>query len=287
MNSIINAIRTGRLYEAQEMIREGLNRQMLTTVHSQCKPVMKEAYGGPGAGIVAEDELEDSGDVPVEEACDCEDDDDDLEEGLKPTDPSRKNRKPASKKVNRAEGKKAAKHHESVQVTEMTHSQQVALMKDTLSNDDESSDEDIVSYWIGAGIPKADANLWIKKRDSYLKHGGMAVHESLQLDEARDRASWQAYLGKLNAGVGEKQHAIAAARTRLADLRKAGAKPERLAKVNDSIKKKSESLANLKRRIADAHSRYTEWLKKESEKAKKARERAKKKNAPKKPTVKR
>lgn len=55
--NIITAIRNGRLYDAQELIRENLKRNMLKSVHGLCAPVMKEAYGGPGAGVLEEDEI--------------------------------------------------------------------------------------------------------------------------------------------------------------------------------------------------------------------------------------
>lgn len=185
--NIITAIRTGRLFEAQEMIREGLNRAMLSSIYSNCQPVMKEAYGGPGAGVIAEDELE------------CVDECDDTD------------------------------------------------------------------------AAKADK-----------------IDESVQLDEARDKAGWQAYIGRLNASVVEKQHLIAAARQRVADLRRKKAKPESISKANEAIAKKQAALSNLKKRVAEAQKKYQEWLKKEAEKAKKARERASKakKAAPKAPVKK-
>lgn len=179
--NIINAIREGRLYEAEEMIRKGLNRSMLSVVYANCKPVMQEVYGGPGAGVIAEDELE------YAEECACDDE------------------------------------------------------------------------------PKVES-----------------VNESMQLDEARDRAGWQAYLGRMQAQVAEKQHAIAAARTRVGDLRRRKAKPESIAKANEAITKKQQGLANLKKRIGEAQKKFQEWLKKEAEKAQKAREKARKKPAVKK-----
>lgn len=78
-------------------------------------------------------------------------------------------------------------------LTEMTHAQQIKLMKSTLANDEESSDEEIVAYWIGAGIPKSEAMLWIKKRNGYLASGGM--NESAQkktLNEAAPKVEFDA-----------------------------------------------------------------------------------------------
>ena len=182
--NIITAIREGRLYDAQELIRQGLNRAMLSAVYSNCPTVMKEAYGGPGAGVIPEDEIE-----VVDE---CHDDEETkVEEGL---------------------------------------------------------------------------------------------DESVQLDEARDKAGWQSFIGRLNASVVEKQHQIAAARQRVADMRRKKAKPESIAKANEAVAKKQEGLAKLKKRVTEAQRKYQEWLKKEAERAKKARERARK--APKKPAVK-
>ena len=56
--NIITAIRTGKLFEAHELIHERLKTNMLKSVHGLCQPVMKETYGGPGAGVMEEDEIE-------------------------------------------------------------------------------------------------------------------------------------------------------------------------------------------------------------------------------------
>jgi hypothetical protein len=134
---------------------------------------------------------------------------------------------------------------------------------------------------------KADAEKWANERKSQGKTWVAPVNEALQLDEARDKAGWQAYIGRLNASVVEKQHQIAGARQRVADLRRKKAKPESVAKANEAIAKKQAGLSSLKKRVAEAQKKYQEWLKKEAEKAKKAREKAAKarKAAPKKPTT--
>lgn len=188
--NIITAIREGRLFEANELIREGLTRSMLSAIYSNCPSVMKEAYGGPGAGVISEDDLE------CVEECDDE-----------------------------------------------------KVAEDTKDKDDAKLDESFLA-------------------------------------EARDKAGWQAYIGRLNASVVEKQHQIAAARQRVGDLRRKKAKPESISKANEAIAKRQAGLGNLKKRVAEAQKKYQEWLKKEAEKAKKAREKAKKKSAPKKPAQK-
>lgn len=180
MKNIITAIREGRLYEAQEMIRKGLNRSMLSAVYSNCQPVMKETYGGAGAGVIDEDEME------LIDECGC----------------------------------------------------------------DEEND---------------------KKENS--------LSESMQLDEAKDKASWSAYLGRLNASVAEKGHAIAAARQRVSDLRKKKAKPESITKASEALAKKQEGLTKLKKRIGEAQKKYQEWIKAESDKAKKKRDMERKKTS--------
>lgn len=239
--NIITAIREGRLFDANELIREGLNRSMLSAIYSNCPTVMKEAYGGPGAGVISEDEIE-----YVEECDDMEEEEDDevVKEGFQGVLDKRRD--------NPSQGKYG---------TTKTYSR---VFSD-----------------------KSDAQKWADERKSQGKTWVAPVNEAVQLEEARDKAGWQAYIGRLNASVVEKQHQIAGARQRVADLRRKKAKPESIAKANEAIAKKQAGLGNLKKRVAEAQKKYQEWLKKEAEKAKKAREKAAKarKTAAKKPTT--
>jgi hypothetical protein len=305
--NIITAIREGRLFDANELIREGLNRSMLSAIYSNCPTVMKEAYGGPGAGVIPEDEIE-----YVEEC----DDMDDVAEGVK------HGFKGVLEKPGKGKGSKNGKI-KTYSLFFDTKSEAEKWVNDhksegsawvipagEISDDVETDDDDIVAEGFQGVLDKrhdnpsqgkygttktysrvfsdkSDAQQWADARKSQGKTWVKPVNESIQLDEARDKAGWQAYIGRLNASVVEKQHQIAGARQRVADLRRKKAKPESIAKANEAIAKKQAGLGNLKKRVAEAQKKYQEWLKKEAEKAKKAREKAAKarKTAAKKPTT--
>lgn len=207
--NIIEAIRTGRFFEAEQIIREGLKRNMLRGIYENCAPVMKSTYGPAGAGLVNEDEIEfvddedeDSADIDG----DVDDDADDL--GIDDVDPL----------------------------------------------DDEEAD-------------------MVGDEDEDME---TVVFESRDLTEARDKAGWQAYIGKLGAAVTMKDHEIASARQRVADLKKKKAKPESITKANETLKKKIEALSKAKQRLQAAQTKFREWLQKDAEKKRKANERARK-----------
>jgi hypothetical protein len=53
-------------------------------------------------------------------------------------------------------------------IKESLSADQLKLVKAVLSNDENSTDEELVDYFMGAGISKSDAQQWVAKRDKFL-----------------------------------------------------------------------------------------------------------------------
>lgn len=162
--AIVEQIRKDNIVRTDGLVTASIRAHVLRRLSEEKKRLVAEHFAllEDDDDFDDEDDFDDSDFDNGEDEEDFDDDEDDedlVDEGLKPTDPSRKTRKAHDKKVQRAAGKK---------IKESLTADQTKLVKAVLSNDENSTDEELIDYFMNAGISKSDAQQWVAKRDKYL-----------------------------------------------------------------------------------------------------------------------